>query len=283
MASTNYPLSIMHDYRVGGEELADFLKTGLKAGLETLGGWSSVSKSRRALLPYGAVVLVELIERMKPADVATSAFGVREGYLFSLLDAETRAKDPLITATGEMALLRARSPKHSHELIDWTGRAFEALDVDETVSERRYRQAACLMADIVWRAHPEYRASQAIALMTNGNFVGVDHPGRVFIALANAFRHMKKYDVPVAVELRSLISDRLYARAQLIGVLMRVAYLISASMPGMLPKAKFSVDETGAFVIGWPRSAEDFRGEALDTRVQALSRFLEREVVLQFG
>jgi exopolyphosphatase/guanosine-5'-triphosphate,3'-diphosphate pyrophosphatase len=54
-------------------------------------GIERISKSRRALLPYGATVLQEIITAMKPKNIVVSALGVREGYLYSLLDEEDRA------------------------------------------------------------------------------------------------------------------------------------------------------------------------------------------------
>ncbi|WP_292139858.1 hypothetical protein, partial [Mesorhizobium sp.] len=41
---------------------------------------------RRSLLPYGAVVLQEIMAAMQPSKIIVSALGVREGFLYSLLD-----------------------------------------------------------------------------------------------------------------------------------------------------------------------------------------------------
>ena len=51
-------------------------------------GIEGVSKNRRALLPYGAIVLLEIIAAMKPSKIVVSALGVREGFLYSLLPQE---------------------------------------------------------------------------------------------------------------------------------------------------------------------------------------------------
>ena len=58
---------------------------------------------------------------MKPSKIVVSALGVREGFLYSLLSPEEQRADPLISASEELALLRARSVTHAHELVDWTG------------------------------------------------------------------------------------------------------------------------------------------------------------------
>ncbi len=146
-----------------------------------------MSKNRRALLPYGATVLLEIIAAMKPAKIVVSALGVREGFLYSLLSPQEQRKDPLISASEELALLRARSVTHARELADWTGYSLSVFGIGETEEEARYRRAACFLADIGWRAHPEYRGRQSLNIIAHASFIGVDHPGRAFLALDQLF------------------------------------------------------------------------------------------------
>ncbi|MCA1263214.1 hypothetical protein LC061_21005, partial [Nitratireductor aquimarinus] len=39
------------------------------------------------------------------------------------------------------------------------------VGIEETEEEARYRRAACLLADIGWRAHPEYRGTQSLNII----------------------------------------------------------------------------------------------------------------------
>jgi len=66
--------------------------------------------------------------------------------------------------------------------------------LDETADEKRLRHAACLLADIGWRAHPDYRGEQSLNIIANAAFVAVDHPGRAFLALSVFYRHMGLID-----------------------------------------------------------------------------------------
>ncbi len=66
------------------------------------------------------------LERLGAKEVQMSATGLREGYLYSLLDDETCNSDALLEATGELAILRSRSPQHGLELADWTGAALKS-------------------------------------------------------------------------------------------------------------------------------------------------------------
>ena len=139
--------------------------------------YAHISKSRRALLPFGAVALQEVIAQMKPSMISFSALGVREGYLYSLLSDAVRAQDPLLVAAREIAILRARSPEHARELAEWSGRMVPHFGITETDEEGRYRQAACLLADISWRAHPDYRGLQALNIIAHSTF-SRHHPCR---------------------------------------------------------------------------------------------------------
>src|SRR5258707_5120266 len=148
-----------------------------------------VNEARRPLLAYAALVLEHIVRIAKPKEIVISALGVREGLLYSELSARERAKDGLIAAAQDLNLLRSRSPVHGEELIRWTDQFIASSGLEETAEERRLRHAACLLADIGWRAHPDYRGEQSLNIIAHAGFVGIDHPGRAYLALAGFFRH----------------------------------------------------------------------------------------------
>ncbi|TIX98309.1 MAG: exopolyphosphatase, partial [Mesorhizobium sp.] len=158
----------------------------------------------------------EIMAAMQPSKIIVSALGVREGFLYSLLDKAEQMADPLISASEELARLRSRSVTHAHELVEWTGKTFAAFGIEETVDEARYRQAACLLADIGWRAHPEYRGKQSLNIIAHASFIGVDHPGRAFLALANAYRHEGIFNESIAPEIKALATPRYIERARVL-------------------------------------------------------------------
>jgi exopolyphosphatase/guanosine-5'-triphosphate,3'-diphosphate pyrophosphatase len=226
-------------------------------------------------------VLTEIVQAMKPGKIVVSALGVREGFLYSLLSPEERTEDPLISAAEELALLRARSVTHAHELARWTGESFAAFNLEESEDETRYREAACLLADIGWRAHPEYRGIQSLNIIAHASFIGVDHPGRAFIALTNMFRHEGVFDDSVAPEIRALATPRYLERARLLGALLRVVYLLSASMPGVIPKLRWRAEADGGLSLIIPRSHAGLDGERPAGRMAQLSRITGRNLALR--
>lgn len=280
MEMTNYPLGVMHHYEILADSAQAFLKQVAKGEVEKVRGIEGVSKNRRSLLPYGAVVLQEIMTAMQPSKIVVSAQGVREGFLYSLLDAEEQKADPLISAAEELALLRSRSVHHAHDLVEWTGKAFKAFGIDETEDEARYRHAACLLADIGWRAHPEYRGRQSLNIIAHASFIGVDHPGRAYLALANAYRHDGIFNDGIAPEIKALAPPRLLERARVLAAMMRVVYLLTAAMPGVMPRLKWESRGNGALALVLPASLADLYGERPAGRLAQLARITNRRLVL---
>src|SRR5205085_12668930 len=112
MRQTGYPLHVMHQYSIEPEEASEFCRMVARRDIDSLDSIEVVSRNRRSLLPYGAIVLDQVIKIMRPSEIVMSALGVREGHLYDLLDPAEQAKDPLLSACEELAYLRSRSPRH---------------------------------------------------------------------------------------------------------------------------------------------------------------------------
>jgi exopolyphosphatase/guanosine-5'-triphosphate,3'-diphosphate pyrophosphatase len=147
----------------------------------------------------------------------------------------------------------------------------QSAGLKESPEDRRLRHAACLLADIGWRAHPDYRGSRSLTIISQAAFVGVDHPGRIFLALAVFYR----YEGPDADSaprdlLRLVDDDRLY-RARVISAVMRLAYVLSAAMPGLLPKIGLEQGSGKSLVLSVPKRNSDLIGERVDRRLAELA------------
>jgi exopolyphosphatase/guanosine-5'-triphosphate,3'-diphosphate pyrophosphatase len=280
MEEGGYPLRVMHGYRLPGAEALAFAKYLAGLAPAVLAARTGVSAGRRPLVAYGALVLGEIVRRMAPGEVVMSALGVREGHLYRLLDAATRRTDPLLAAAAEIGVLRARSALHGPELVAWSDRLFEMLSPDETDGERRLRHAACHLADIGWRAHPDYRGEQSFDLIANAAFVGVDHPGRAFLALAIYFRHEGAGADRAPAPLAEIAGPRLVQQARLLGAAFRVAFLLSGGMPGVLPRVPL-VAERRRLVLGVPARLSALPSERVAGRLKQLARLAGRDAAVE--
>ena len=271
MAQTDYPLHVLHHYqmtRSQAEGISELMAHLTPASLKDV---KDMSKARIDTLPYGAMILDRLMHLGKAKDVVISVFGVREGLLFSKLPRKKMEYDVLLSSCWDFARRYARSPAHELELCDWTDQIFGKVGLPESDDEKRLRHAACLLADIGWRAHPDYRAERSLGMISQAAFVGVDHPGRVFLALTIFFR----YDGEAMREdMTRLLDDRHVERAHLISSLFRLAYILSAAMPGLLPKIGLKIAGK-SLVLTLPNKLKDLMGERVEKRFGELAFEME--------
>ncbi|MCW5715672.1 MAG: Ppx/GppA family phosphatase [Bauldia sp.] len=279
MQQTGYPLRVMHQYAIDTSEAVEFCRMVARHDVESLDSIEAVSKSRRGLLRYGAVVLGEILAAMKPARLVMSALGLREGHLYDLLPENLRSEDPLLVASDEFAVLRSRSPAHARELAAWTDGAFAALGVSENAEEVRLRKAACLLADIGWRAHAEYRGLQSLNMIANAAFNGIDHPGRAFLALAIYYRHEGVGAEAASPRLREIASPRLIERARVLGATLRVAHMISAAMPGVVTRVRLE-QRGGELVLVLPPDLQPLAGERVMRRLSSLGKLIGKQAAI---
>lgn len=279
MVQKHYPLHVLHGYTIPAREALEFCRLVRRIDAETLPGVNAVSSERRPLLAYGALVLEHIIRIGKPRDVVMSALGVREGLLYELLDEEAQRDDPLIVSARDLGYLRARAPRHGDDLVEWTDRLFRSVDLDESAEERRWRHAACHLADLSWRAHPDYRGEQSLDAIAHGSFVGVDHPGRAYMSLAIFYRHMGLLDDEASPRIREIANTRILDRARILGGAMRIAYLVSAGVPGVLPKAPLTVKKE-VLTLKLPAELGELASDRLRNRLNKLGRLLGRQTAI---
>jgi exopolyphosphatase/guanosine-5'-triphosphate,3'-diphosphate pyrophosphatase len=273
MAQTQYPLSVLHGYTMPIEEALTFARVLDHLSPVSLSGVKAISKARSETVPYGALVLERLIQRMRPSEFIVSAFGVREGLLYTTLSQDEKNRDPLLMACFELANLRSRSSEHAVELCKWTDALFQSPGPKETPGEKRLRYAACLISDIGWRTHPDYRSSQSLAMIAQASFAGLDHPGRAFLALSVYYRNKGLVSSETSPSINKLVNENTLSRARIIGAAVRTAHMISASMPGTISQTPIFY-EGDKLVLELPKKYQALEGERLDGRFAALAKEL---------
>jgi exopolyphosphatase/guanosine-5'-triphosphate,3'-diphosphate pyrophosphatase len=264
---SDYPLHMVQNYVVDADEMIAFCHKIIGAGsLKGYDGAEHVSSSRRELVPFGAAVMQELLKAGHFANVVFSALGVREGYLYGKLDPDEQQIDPLIQGAEELSVLRSRSPAHADDLVEFTAQFLAAAGISETAEQTRLRTVACLLADIGWRAHPDYRGPQSVDAVAYGSLTGVDHAGRAFLAQIIALRY-DGLKSKAANALAGLMKEDMGPRARLIGALFRVAYPMTAAMPGILPRIMFEAEDNRLTLV-LPTDLEFLDGEHLRGRLE---------------
>ncbi len=268
MESRRYPLHIIHAFAVDAVEAVGFLQRYGKLIAKQDRRLATLPRKRLETLPWAALVLERLFARAMPHSLVFSAFGLREGVLFERLSAVSRRGDPLLTALSQIA-----AGGRFHFSPDEIVRFLEPLTGAWPTPLRRLCLAACIASDLAWTEHPDYRAEQAYYRMLRLPVVGIDHPGRAFLALAMAARYGGEATAPLTEVARSLLSEEDRRRATVLGLSLRLAYTLTGGAPGILSQCRLSrLDPTLSLTLskGFALAV----GEAVPRRLEAIARVL---------
>ena len=264
MLVTDYPLPIMHQYSMATDRPIE-LQTAIEGlGKAELKNVPSLSYSRIPTLPHANMLLKSLAAELKSSALVVSSFGIREGVLYDDLDARTRARDPLLDATREAGRGLGRFEEHGELLDRWIAAVF-----DDEPWAARLRLAACLLADVAWQAHPDFRAERGVDLALHGNWVGIDGPGRVMIAQA-LFSNFGGGRGTLNGGVGSLCTEEELRQASLWGLAMRLGQRLSGGVAASLERSRLSL-RGGVLRLTLGRGDEALYGEAVERRLRALA------------
>jgi exopolyphosphatase / guanosine-5'-triphosphate,3'-diphosphate pyrophosphatase len=278
MERVGYPLKVLHGYEPPIPQLLETLKWIREQDQAEMSAMTGTSAQRLSLIPLASLVLAELIKRIEPERVAVSAYGLREGLLYRQMPEGMRILDPLIEACRHMEAASARSPGFGAVLHEW----LKPYYADKPASEHRLILAACLLHDVNWRAHPDYRAELCFESVTRANIAGVDHAERVFLGLALLNRYKVVAPAEEVRRYEGLLSPARAGEAAVLGRAMRLGAMLSGSSTGVLEHASL-VRVGGRLVLTLRGPAREFAGEVVERRLQTLASRLELsgEVVLE--
>ncbi len=266
MGQTGYPLHIIHHYAIPRDDAEDMAALIARLGDRSLRRIPGTG-GRREVLPFAAMVLEEVLTRVVPEAVVFSAYGLREGHVYDLLDPAERAKDPLVAACTELARHAGRFGPLGEELLAWSAPLFPG----ESEAQRRLRLCACLLADIGWNDHPDYRAEQAFLRVVRVAAGGIDHVGRIFLALAVYGRYAGGLEGSLTGPMAAILDNDWVQRALAIGLVLRLGLTLCGGAPGVLPRTALVPDHEKLTLV-LPPGDEALVGEVVERRLAALAQ-----------
>ena len=265
-----YPLPVIHGYPMTGETIARLGRTLAHIGRGKLRAIPNLSSGRIPTLSDANALLGVLMRYLGTRTTMVSAFGLREGLLYSELDAEQRADDPLIVAARDEGRRLGRFAEHGDLLDRWIAPLFAG----EPEPVHRLRHAACLLADVGWRANPEFRAERGVEIALHGNWVAIDAHGRALVAQALFTSLGGGLDVPDPIPVLADANE--VARAVAWGLAMRLGQRLSGGLAGPLSRSTLS-DDGSAICLRLDSADRALYSEAVERRHRALAAFLGRE------
>lgn len=222
MYRRGYPLHVLHEYRMTARNVSATIKFIQEADLDALRSACGISSARMSLVPLATEVLSRLIKTFKPKDIAISSYGIREGMLYEQMPQRLRDRDPLIESCRFAEAKDARMPGFGKSLYAFIHPIFKSAPV----ARQRLIKAACLLHDVSWRAHPDYRAETCFDNATRANLGGLKHSERVFLGLALLHRYSNKRQGTHFEDLYDLIDEKMQLDAEVLGKAMRFGAML---------------------------------------------------------
>jgi exopolyphosphatase/guanosine-5'-triphosphate,3'-diphosphate pyrophosphatase len=276
MERRGYPLTVLHEYRMTPRHVSKTLKYIKQSDLSELRTRCNISDSRMSLVPYAVHVLRDVVARFKPKDIAISSYGIREGMLYEQMPAELRERDPLIEACRFAEAKDARLPGFGRTLYYFVMPLFGRA----SAQRKRIIRAACLLHDVSWRAHPDYRHEVVFDNATRANLGGLKHSERVFLGIALLHRYTNKRDGSRLELLFGLLDPHDQRSAEVLGKAMRLGAMLwikADEQPGTL---KYSAKSDQLELI-LKEAASPLFGEVARARLDSLAASLGADVTVR--
>lgn len=273
MHRSDYPLPVVHQYPLSLSriaELRELVNTRPRSALKAI---PDVSSARVATLPDATALLASVARHLGSSGAVVSAYGLREGLLFQRLTAKQRREDPLIVAARDEGERLGRFAEHGDLLEAWIAPLFGG----ESAELARLRHAACLLADVGWRANPEFRAERGMEIALHGNWVAIDAAGRA--VLAQALYTSLGGGVGCPEPLARLADPAALDRARRWGLAIRLGQRLSGGVAAPLKRSRLVLEEDAVTLVIEERD-EALYGEPVEKRHKALAAAFGREPVL---
>jgi exopolyphosphatase/guanosine-5'-triphosphate,3'-diphosphate pyrophosphatase len=272
MERQGYPLHVLHEYRMTPKSVRETAKYIEKNDRDALRNRAGVSSARMALVPYAIEVLREVVKIFKPRDIAISSYGIREGLLYEQMPQQLRDRDPLIDSCRFADAKDSRVPGFGKVVYEFIQPIFKSAKPDR----RRIIKAACLLHDVSWRAHPDYRAEDCFDNATRANLGGLKHSERVFLGLALLHRYSNKREGTRFEDLTELIDDKSAKEAEVLGKALRFAAMLWLKEDAKLGEMRW-YPKKKALELRLSKDAAPLFGEVAEARFLSLADALKAE------
>lgn len=280
MREKSNPLPILQGYKSSRSELSSYCKRLSNLDPQNIPFASDMPTRRTEVLPVASIVLNELLNAMQAKYGLVSVYGLREGLIFDQLTPGEKQADPFLHTCQVLAEERCRFAEHADVIYDWTRPLFKK-EVRNPEQQRKLHYAICLLSDIAWRGHPDFRAEKAVETILHGNFVGISHIERAYIAVALNQAYGAPIDAPHISHILNLLKIREIIEARMMGAALRLAQRLSGGTVTALMVSQLRLTRNKLW-LGVPKSYTDIANEVVAKRLSQLAQLMGRKSVIEF-
>ncbi len=284
MGVSDYPLRIVHQFEMDAGEVLGTARLIARSSRASLEKWPGLSRKRAETLPHGALVLEGLIERLGLKRIVLSAWGVREGLLYEALEPEIASADPLLAGCSALGARQGISPTLPGALNGWIAPLMAAMPpVFDRARDAVLADAACRLADLGARLHPDHRTVLAFDQVLRAPVPGQTHAERAYLAAAVNARYGGSASTPEPTTVARLLNEEQRQGARVLGLAIRLACDLSGRSPQLLVNARAGVAGGTLVLTAAAGYADVLLGEQTRRRGKALAEAMGLKLDIRSG
>jgi exopolyphosphatase/guanosine-5'-triphosphate,3'-diphosphate pyrophosphatase len=228
------------------------------------------------------VLLETLVERLDLERVQISAYGLREGLIYDAMPAELKALDPMVEGCAALGARQAIAEDLGGALETWLTPAIGALPpVFSASRDPVLIAAACRLAELGSRLHPDHRADLVFEQVLRAPIVGMNHAERAFLAAAMFARHTASPNLPEPRIMARLLTPERLHRARALGAAMRLGCDLSGRSAALLARSSMRLSGAKLVLGAEPDAVDLLLGEQTARRGATLASMLERDLKIE--
>lgn len=242
MQEEGHPLSDPHGFELDPKQAKRFLGKALaNETIESLKTRDRISSMRAEKLPDASVLAEAMLSRFEPSRIIFSAWGIREGLLYSSLPEHTQSRDPLLAGISVFAAQRGAPATLATRIAGWTVDAAPSrIHGWESHGSERLRMGATMLALASMQIEPNIRLPQAIDWALHKRWIAVDSKERAMLAAAIAANGNV---LKLPGEVTALASEEALEEAVCWGLAVRLARRLGAGSRRSLQESRLSVKD----------------------------------------
>ncbi len=274
MSLRGHPLRVLHHYTMSRAEAFELVQLVETQRPDSLGGIPGLSARRAPLLPYAALLLERILQRQLFDNVVISAYGLREGLLYDRLRSKERAAHPMLAGVKALAQQNWSSPRFGPAVERWMEPVSGKMGIP--FGKKRtalLNAAACRLADVGSRLHPDHRAEIAFDLVLYAPYPGLSHAERAALALSIFYRYAGEQTAPRAGLIGHLLGAKEQKWALALGLSLRCAAAVSGRTAKLLKHTHLEKENKKLRLIA-SENAQDLLTEKAHKRLQSMANAL---------
>lgn len=270
-ARSGYPLRTLQAYSLSPKEAVKHARWAYGQGRDAVFNWPGMRSRRAETLPYSAILLEILIDKVKPNEVVISQAGLREGLVQNAIPDTQRQRDPLFDGCRAFAKGSLQTANFGRPLIRFIEPVKSLLPVVfNGPDDERIFESACLMAGIGKDLHPDYRAEAIFAAVLYAPVAGLYHAERVFLALCLFRTYTASREVPTPDIPDALLTPEQQEVAGMVGAAIRLGIVATGGSSELLDCFKLAQKE-GVLTLSVEPKEKALMTEQVEFRLKKLA------------